>query len=532
MNSLSEVPASTAKASPPSLLKSSLVVGIFTMLSRVMGLARDVIMAIVLGAGAQADCFFLAFRIPNFLRRLFAEGAFAQAFVPVLAEYRSQRQEAEVKALVDRVAGALGGVLLIVTAISILAAPLLVAIFAPGFWNDPAKRLLTTDLIRITFPYILFISLAGLAGSILNAHNRFAIPAVTPIILNICLISAALMAERWFGNPAHVLAWGVFVAGVAQLLFQLPFLRPLRMLPQPRWDWKDSGVIRILRLMGPAIFGVSVSQINLLLDSVIASFLPTGSVSWLYYSDRLIELPLGIFGIAIATVILPNLSRQQSTADLDAFSRTLNWAVRMVLMIAMPATLALIVLAVPILTTLFLYGEKVQTRDIIMSSISMQALSLGLFSFMLIKVLAPGYYSRQDTKTPVRIGVIAMISNMFLNLIFVIPLHYYEQIGHAGLALATATSGILNAGLLFKGLYKDGTFHAAQGWGKFFAQVAFASVAMLGFLLWFNPANELWHAWSLWERGFHLALLCIGGVITYALCLFIGGIRMRDLRGV
>jgi putative peptidoglycan lipid II flippase len=529
---LSESPTKNQKAVAPSLLKSSLVVGVFTMLSRVMGLARDVIMAIVLGAGAQADCFFIAFRIPNFLRRLFAEGAFSQAFVPVLAEYKAQRKEAEVKALVDRVAGALGGILLIVAGISILAAPLLVTVFAPGFWNDPDKRLLTTDLIRITFPYIFFISLAGLAGSILNAYNRFAIPAITPIILNVCLITAALVAQRWFGDTAHILAWGVFIAGAAQLLFQLPFLRPLRMLPRPRWDWKDSGVRRILRLMGPAIFGVSVSQINLLLDSVIASFLPTGSISWLYYSDRLIELPLGIFGIAIATVILPNLSRHQATADLNAFSHTLNWAVRMVLMVAMPATLALVILATPILTTLFMYGEKVQVRDIMMSSISMQALSLGLFSFMLIKVLAPGYYARQDTKTPVKIGIIAMVSNMFLNLLFVLPLHFYWQIGHAGLALATAVSAMLNAGLLFKGLYKDGTFHAEQGWGRYLLQITAASVAMLAVLWHFNPSTDQWYQWSLLERGIHLSMLCAGGFACYAAILWLGGIRMKDLRGV
>ncbi len=289
------------------------------MLSRVMGLVRDMVFARYIGAGTGADAFFVAFKIPNFFRRLFAEGAFAQAFVPVLSEYRTQGSHAAVKALIDRVAGCLGSVLILLTAVAVMGAPLVATVFAPGFADDDEKFALTADLIRITFPYLMLISLTGFAGAVLNSYDRFAIPAITPVLLNICLILAAVLVTPWFENPAYGLAWGVFAAGVVQLVFQLPFLARMHLFPVPKWGWQDPGVKRILALMAPAIFGVSVSQLNLLLDTVLASFLPTGSVSWLYYSDRLSELPLGVFGIAIATVILPGLSRLHTQADAAAF---------------------------------------------------------------------------------------------------------------------------------------------------------------------------------------------------------------------
>ena len=367
----------------PGLLRSSAVVGTMTTISRVLGLLRDVVIAAFIGASANADAFFIAFKIPNFLRRLFAEGAFSQAFVPVLADYKKAGSAAAVKALVDRVAGVLGGSLLFITALSMLAAPLVTTIFAPGFVGQPEKFLLTTEMIRITFPYLFLISMTGFCGAILNSYGRFAVPAFTPVFLNLSLIFAALVAAPWFEEPVFALAWGVLLAGVVQLLFQLPSLYKLDLVPRPIWDSSDEGVRRIVKLMVPALFGVSVSQINLLLDTVLASFLPTGSISWLYYSDRLAELPLGIFGIAIATVILPNLSAHRAAARETSFSATLDWALRWVLLIGVPSALALILLAKPILITLFEYGA-LNARDVDMSALSLRAYSLGLIAFLLV----------------------------------------------------------------------------------------------------------------------------------------------------
>ena len=340
----------------PKLIKSSAVVGSATMLSRVLGLLRDVVLANLIGANGNADAFFVAFKVPNFLRRLFAEGAFAQAFVPVLADTREHGGQAAVRALVDRVAGVLGGTLLLLTLITVMASPVVATIFAPGFLRDPAKLALTGDLIKLTFPYLLLISLTGFAGAILNSYQRFAVPALTPILLNLSLIAAALWFAPGFDEPVVALALGVLVAGFAQLLFQVPALAGIGLVPRPRWAPRHEGVRRIMVLMVPALFGVSVSQINLLLDTVLASLLPTGSVSWLYYSDRLTELPLGVFAIAIATVILPTLSGQRARADDPAFASTLSWAIRSVLLIAIPATAALAILAEPLLATLFQYG--------------------------------------------------------------------------------------------------------------------------------------------------------------------------------
>jgi putative peptidoglycan lipid II flippase len=507
------------------------------MLSRFMGLARDIIFARVIGAEALADVFFVAFKIPNFFRRLFAEGAFAQAFVPVLGEYREKGSQAAVKALIDRVTGTLGVSLLALTLIIVLASPLLAAIFAPKwFFDDPAKFAATAGMLRITFPYLLFISMTGVAGGILNSYDRFAVPAFTPLLLNVTLIAAALIAAPLFAEPAYALAWGVFMAGVVQLMFQLPFLHRIHMLPTPKVDWQDSGVRKILALMGPAIFGVSVSQINLLLDTMLATFLPTGSVSWLYYSDRLSELPLGVFAVAIATVILPNLSRHHAAESKQAFSETLDWALKLVLIIAVPAAAALTLLAEPILVTLFYYGDVMTARDMSMATLSLRAYALGLVAFMLIKVLAPGFFARQDMRTPVRIGVIAMVSNMVLNLLFVLPLHYYWEIGHMGLAAATSASAFLNAGLLFVFLRRNNIYAPSAGWLRFFVGLLLSVVAMVAVLI--LLANQLhatqvefWQQLLWWQRVGNIAALCSAGFIVYIGCLFITGFRLVDLRG-
>ena len=474
------LPDALPDASPDTthgLLRASALVGSMTMLSRILGLVRDVVIAAFVGATANADAFFVAFKIPNFLRRLFAEGAFSQAFVPVLADYKQEGSIAAVRALVDRVAGVLGGSLLLVTSLAIVAAPLVAALFAPGFMGQPEKFQLTAEMIRITFPYLLLISMTGFCGAILNSFGRFAVPAFTPVFLNLSLIFAATVAAPWFDEPVFALAWGVFFAGFIQLLFQFPSLYRLELVPRPRWDTRDEGVRRILKLMVPALFGVSVSQINLLLDTVLASFLPTGSVSWLYYSDRLAELPLGVFGIAIATVILPNLSAHRAAAREGKFSLTLDWAIRSVLLIGVPAAVALVLLAQPILITLFQYGE-LTAQDVTMSALSLQAYSLGLVAFMLIKVLAPAYYARKDTVTPVKIGIVAMVVNMVLNLLFVLPLMHYWNAGHMGLALATSVAAFLNAGLLLRGLLRSGVYQVHGGWGSYTLRLSAATAGM------------------------------------------------------
>lgn len=512
------------------LLGSSFVVSIGTMLSRVLGLVRDVVLANLLGAAPNADAFFVAFKIPNFLRRLFAEGAFSQAFVPVLTETREQGSHEAVRHLVDRVAGVLGGSLFVLTALAMVMAPWVALIFAPGFSRDVAKLALTADLIVWTFPYLLLISLTGFCGAILNTYGRFAVPAYTPVLLNLSLITAAVVWAPMMPEPALGLAMGVTLAGVVQLLFQLPSLRALKLTPRPVWDTKDEGVRKILMLMVPALFGVSVSQINLLFDTVLASLLPDGSVAWLYYSDRLTELPLGVFAIAIATVILPTLSALNTRAEPEEFSQTLAWAMRNVLLIAVPATVALWLLAEPILATLFQYGAFTD-RDVEMAAASLRAYTVGLGGFMLIKVLAPGYYARQDMKTPVKIGIIAMVSNMVLNVLFVFPLMWYFEMGHVGLALATSVSAWINAGLLYLGLRRGGISLTGVFEAKFVARLVVA-VSMMGIAVsMMSPAVSLWLTADLSWRVGQMTLLVFVGMASFAIVLAVLGFKLNEVRG-
>ncbi len=493
-----------------------------TMISRVLGFVRDVTIAAIFGAGMGADAFFVAFKIPNFMRRLFGEGAFSQAFVPVLSEYKTRQSNDEVRLLLDRVSGTLGLSLVVVTLLGIIAAPVIVMIFAPGFSANEDKFELTVSLLRITFPYLLFICLTALAGGILNTWGRFGVPAFTPVFLNLSMIAAALFFAPGMEQPAMALAWGVFIGGVVQLAFQIPFLLKLKLLPRPRIKRDDPGVRRILRLMGPAVFGVSVSQINLLIDTLIASFLVTGSVSWLYYSDRLLEFPLGVFAIALGTVILPGLSKQHASGSAQEFSATLDWALRWVMLIALPATLGLMILAGPILTTLFQYGQF-SAHDVDMATRSLWAYSLGLTGFTLIKVLAPGYFARQDTRTPVRIGIIAMLSNMVLNVIFVFPL------AHAGLALATALSSFINAGLLYKGLKDQGVYQAGTGWGIYSLRLLLANLLLAAVLLLMTDEIAQWLQWGAGERVLHLGLLIISALLTYVVSLWLFGLRPQHM---
>ncbi len=510
-------------------MRSGLVVSAMTMLSRVLGLTRDIVFAHTIGAQSGADAFFVAFKIPNFLRRLFAEGAFAQAFVPVLSEYREKGSLEAVKGLIDRVCGCLGLVLLSLTILVVAASPLVTLIFAPGFWDQPEKFSLTQDMLRITFPYLFLISLTGFAGSILNSYDRFAVPAFTPVLLNVSLIIAAIWVSPYFAQPVMAIAWGVLAAGMVQMAFQIPFLYKIHLLPTPKIDFKDSGVKKILLLMAPAIFGVSVSQINLMLDTVLASFLPTGSVSWLYYSDRLVELPLGTFAIAIATVILPSLSRQHVSDKPEKFNATMDWALRWILLIAIPAAVALIILAQPILTVLFEYG-KTTASDTAMSALSLRAYALGLLAFMLIKVLAPGYFARQDMKTPVKIGIIAMSLNMVFNIALVIPFHFLWQIGHVGLALATALSAFINAGLLLRGLKKAGVYQPQSGWGVYIIRLIIANILMGLCLIASFYVIPDWSMLDVSQRILSISVICVVGLCVYLLGLLLVGLRLRDVR--
>ena len=523
--SQSETPEapSTPPSKAPGLLRSSGVVGVMTMLSRVLGLVRDMVIARYFGAGTSADAFFVAFKIPNFLRRLFAEGAFNQAFIPVLSAYRTKGSVSEVRGLVNAVAGGLGLILLAVTLVAMLGSPVLTAIFAPGFVSDDIKFALASDMLRITFPYLLLISLTAFAGAILNSYDRFAVPAFTPVLLNLAMIGAAIFLAPLMQEPVMALAWGVLIAGALQLFFQLPFLMRLGLMPRPRVDYRHEGVIRILKLMAPALFGVSVSQINLLLDTVLASFLQTGSVSWLYYSDRLSELPLGVFGIAIGTVILPNLSRKHAAQSKEEFAATVDWAVRAVLLIGVPAALALVLLAEPLIATLFHYGE-VTDRDVVMSAQSLRAYSLGLLAFMLIKVLAPGFFAREDTKTPVKIGVIAMVANMVFNLALVIPL------AHAGLALATSLSAWLNALLLWRGLAREGAWRPQPGALRFLLQLLAANAVLAVIILVLSQPVPSWLASGGLDRTLDMAMLVVAGAGAYFVALALVGMRVRHFR--
>lgn len=480
-------------------------------------------MARVFGADAGTDAFLVAFKIPNFLRRLFAEGAFSLAFVPVLTEYCTLRPYVELKRFVDDVAGTLAAVLLLVTTLGILGAPLLISLFAPGFLNRPVQFGLAVEMLRLTFPYLFFISLTAFAGGILNAHRRFGVPAFTPVLLNLAMIAAALWLTPYVSTPILALAWGVLIAGVVQLGFQVPFLRQLKLLPRPRLAWRDPGVRRIGRLILPALFGVSVSQLNLLLDTLIASFLVGGSISWLYYSDRLMEFPLGILGVALGTVILPNLSRNHAEQSHEQFSRTIDWALRWVLLLGLPSAVGMLVLAGPMFAALF-YSKAFTAEDVLKASQSLQAYSFGLLGFMSIKVLAPGFYSRQDTRTPVRIGVITMIVNMALNLALMFPL------GHVGLALSTTLSASLNAGLLYRQLRLQGVYRPQPGWGRLLRQGVLAAL-LLGVVLSLGGVGDLsvWLAWSSTERVLRLVFWILVGVAVYGLALLALGVRPRHL---
>lgn len=508
------------------LLLSTAITGGMTLLSRIAGLVRDIVFAGLIGAssGIAADAFVVAFRIPNFLRRIFGEGAFSQAFVPVFTEYKTRNTQAELRDFISHMLGSFGTILLIVTVIGMLAAPLIVWILAEGFTKEPGKYQLTVDMLRIMFPYIFFISLVAMAAGILNSFQKFGVAEFTTVLLNLCLISAALLLAPHLDPPVMALAWGVLVAGFIQLIFQIPFLRRIGVLGRPKFGLtaKHEGVKRVYRLMLPAIFGSSISQVNLLVNTYLAATLVTGSVSWLYYADRLMEFPLGVFGIALATVILPGLSRRHANNSQQDFSHLLDWGLRWVFLIGLPATIALIILAGPLLATLFLRG-KFNAHDVTMTSYALIAFAVGLLGLMMVKVLAPGFYARQDTKTPVKIGMIAVAVNV------VTSVALFKPLGHIGLAIAVTIAAFVNAALLFQRLYRDGVYQPQSGWGVFFGQVVLAS-GVMGVVLYFGIGHiDFWLQSSSGTRIAKLAIWVCVGLIVYTGMALIVGIRPKQL---
>ena len=511
-------------------LRSTSLVGAMTLISRVTGLVRDMVYSQAFGAGTLMDAFLVAFKIPNFLRRLTAEGAFSQAFVPVISEYRVQRSPEDVRVLVAGVSGTLGVALFIVTVIGVLAAPVLIYLFAPGFRHDGGRFDMAVEMLRFTFPYLLFISLTALGSGVLNSYGRFAVPAFNSTLMNLVMILFAVVIAPYFGNPGLVLAIGVFVSGLAQLFAQYPALARLGLLVRPRWAWHHEGVRRIGRLMLPGIFGSSVAQVSLLLDTVIASFLATGSIAWMYYADRLVEFPMGVFAIALGTVILPGLSAQHAAKSVASFQATLDWALRLTFVIALPAAVGLFALAGPLTATIFGYGEF-NARDVQMSSYALMAYAFGLLGFSLVKVLAPGYFARQDTKTPVKVGMISLGANMAFNVAVVVPVHLAGFVApHALLALSTGLSAILNSTLLYRGLRRAGVYAPSRRWRRLWPQLVVANAALAAFL-WFAAGN--WAGWSSvapLARILHLSGCVAGGVVLYFGVLWLTGLRYRDLR--
>lgn len=521
--------AAGPRVSGGKLFRSTSLVSGMTLLSRILGLVRDVVLARYFGASLVMDAFLVANRIPNMLRRFFAEGAFSQGFIPVMSRYRERHGHDEAREFVDAVAGTFGIVLFVVTLIGVVAAPILVLIVAPGFIGDGGDFDLATLMLRFTFPYLFFVSLTAFAGGILNTYGRFAIPAFTPVILNVVLIAAAVLVSPRLEQPGMALAYAVFVAGVVQLGFQFPFLKRIGTLPRPRWRPAHEGVRRAVKLMIPAIFGSSVAQINVLLGGIIASMLGVGSISYLYYSDRLMEFPLGLFGIALATVTLPYLSRLWANNDRDDFSRTIDWSLRLAMLVSVPAAIGLYILAEPLIATIFFRGEF-DANDVHMTALALRAYALGLVGFSAVKILAPAFFAREDTRTPVRIALVALAVNLVLSVVLA---WYLTETGfsgpHAGLAAATSVAAVLNALLLYRGLRRDNALRHLPGWGALIAQIGAANAGMWWLLDRLERPVDWWLAATLGDRAGWLLVNVAGGALVYAVVLLALGLRPSKL---
>ena len=503
------------------LLRALATISSLTLVSRILAFVRDVLIARIFGAGMATDAFFVAFRLPNLLRRLFAEGAFSQAFVPIFGEYKNRRGHDETKLLVDHVVSLLAVILFVVTLIGIIAAPLLVYITAPGFVKDTDKFALTVQLLRITSPYIFFISLVAVAAGILNTYNKFWVPAFAPILLNVCFIAAALWLAPYCDPPILALGWAVFLAGIVQLAFQLPFLKQIGMLPRWRWAIKDPGVWRVMKQMGPAVFGVSISQISLIINTIFASFLAAGSVSWLYYADRLMEFPSGLLGAALGTILLPSLSKHYADDSPQEYSRLLDWGLRLTLMFTLPAALALGMIAVPLLATFFQHGAFT-AHDVLMTRNALVGYSVGLTGIILVKILAPGFYARQDIRTPVKIGIFTLLATQAMNLAFI------GWLQHAGLALSIGLAACMNSAILFYLLKKRGIYRPEPGWGAFFAKLCIALLLLAIMLALGIGSEQDWLSAHGWPRILHLAALVAGGMAMYFAVLWLLGFRVKD----
>lgn len=512
------------------LHKTLVTVSGMTMLSRVTGLLRELLIARAFGASAYTDAFFIAFRIPNLLRRLFAEGAFSQAFVPILAEYKNQKGDAATKELVDHVATVLMWVLVLTCFIGIAGAPIVVYLMATGLKSEPAAFTTSVAMTRIMFPYIAFMAFVALAGGILNTWRQFRVPAFTPVLLNLSFIAASLLVAPHMSQPVYALAFAVVVGGILQVAMQLPALRRIGMLPRiglnPGFALRDPGVRRVLRQMGPAIFAVSVAQISLIINTNIASRLENGSVSWLSYADRLMEFPTALLGVALGTILLPSLAKAHSTDDHAEYSSLLDWGLRLTFLIALPSAVGLATLSEPLTTTLFHYG-KFDAQSVAMTGRALIAYGVGLIGLILVKILAPGFYAKQDIKTPVKIAIGVLIATQLMNVLFV------PWIAHAGLALSIGLGACLNAAFLYWGLHRRGIYSAHPGWGKFLARLAVALVLLAGVAVW-TAGHFDWIA--LQAKPFHrigaLAAVMLACGITYFGSLLAMGFRVRDFKRV
>ena len=492
-----------------------------TLLSRILGLVRESLFASIFAASPAFDAFVVAFRIPNLLRRLFAEGAFSQAFVPVIGEYRGRNGDEATRVLAGKVLAALAAGLFVVTAIGMIAAPAVVYLSASGFAANPDKFALTATMVRICFPYILFISLVSFASGVLNTYGAFKTPAFTPVLLNLCLIGFAILLAPRMEQPVLALAWAVFFGGLVQLLFQVPFLARIRMLPRPRWDPKDAGVRRILRLMAPAALGVSVAQVSLLINTQIASWLGDGPVSWIYYADRLMEFPSALLGVALGTVLLPSLVRHHAAEDPVAYSRLLDWGLRMTLLLALPAAVGLGLLAVPLIATLFWHGLFTR-MDVLMTRSALVGYAVGLLGIILVKVLAPGFYAKQNIRTPVKVAVVTLVVTQLLNAALV------PWLRHAGLTLAISLGACFNAGWLWWLMRRSGTYRPEPGWGAFLIKLGVA-LYMMGGALWYAMGSEAsWFELAAVPRAAKLAAVIAAGALAYFASLALMGFRLRD----
>ena len=513
------------------IFKSTSVVGLTTLLSRITGMMRDVAQAQLFGGGPIADAFLVAYKIPNFLRRLFAEGAFSQSFVPVVSQYKHQNSHEEVEELISGAAGTLGLALFVVTVIGVIGAPIIIWAFAPGFAHDGGRYDLAVEMLRLTFPYLFFISLTALGSGVLNSYGSFGPPAFTQVLMNLIMIVAAVWIAPHFPNPGLVMAVSVFISGIVQVAFQVPFLLKLKLLGWPRWRWDHAGVRKVGKLMIPGILGSSMAQVSLLLDTQIASFLVTGSVTWMYFADRLVEFPLGVFSIALATVILPSLSGHHAAEAPERFSNTLDWALKLVVIMVLPAAVALFFLAGPLTATFFGHG-RFSAFDVTMSSYALMAYSFGLLGFSFVKVLAPGYFARQDTRTPVRVSLVSLGVNIGLNVAVIAPLVYFKLLPapHAFLALSTGLSACVNSALLYRGLRRAQVLKPTAGWPVLLVRVLGASALMAVLLWWLAGDLPSWFAMRTWQRVEHLGICVVAGLAVYFVALFAAGMRPHHVR--